>query len=90
MPDFEHCKRIWDAQPDAAPVLRKHFTGHGTLIWCPYLNEPAFLEWIREDGKRVPDCPNCNRNFEPETHAFLFEVGKPRWNPESPAETPGN
>ncbi len=54
---------------DAAPK------GYRDLMWCPYLNEPAILEY--EDG--APHCPNCNGNFEAETHVFMGHIHKPHW-----------
>ena len=47
--------------------------GFRDLMWCPYLNEPAFVRWT-EDGA---DCPNCHGNFEAETHVFIGHVEKP-------------
>jgi hypothetical protein len=52
--------------------------GYRDVIWCPLLNEPAFLEYDQESSEKV--CPNCNGNYEPETHPFLVHVGKPRYD----------
>lgn len=46
--------------------------GYRDVIWCPYLNEPAIIEY--KDGK--PDCHNCDGNYEPETHEFICHIEK--------------
>lgn len=46
--------------------------GFRDVMWCPYLNEPAILEW--RDNK--PHCPNCEGNFEPQTHPFICNIQK--------------
>jgi hypothetical protein len=46
--------------------------GYRDVMWCPYLNEPAILEWRKDK----PHCPNCNGNFEPETHPFICHIQK--------------
>ena len=52
--------------------------GYRDVIWCPFLNEPAILEYrTLKNGSRVPDCPNCNGNYEPETHEFICHIRKP-------------
>lgn len=48
--------------------------GTRDLMWCPYLNEPAIIEW---DGDN-PVCPNC-KNFEAATHTFMGHISKPRF-----------
>jgi hypothetical protein len=45
--------------------------GFRDIMWCPYLNEPAILEY--KEGK--PWCPNCE-NFEAETHEFIGHIKK--------------
>lgn len=47
--------------------------GYRDVVWCPYLNEPAILQF--KNGK--PDCPNCNGNYEPGSHMFICNVRKP-------------
>lgn len=64
-----------DQPPQVGPKLDDRPAGYRALMWCPYANEPAILEWR---GSR-PYCPNCNGNFEPETHAFIGRVLKPRF-----------
>jgi hypothetical protein len=51
--------------------------GYRDVIWCPYLNEPAILEYVDINGIRQPDCPNCNRNYESSTHIFICHILKP-------------
>lgn len=64
----------WVAQRDRFVYeLGKEPTGFRDLMWCPYLNEPAILEY-RND---VPSCPNCNGNFEAATHVFMGHIKKP-------------
>lgn len=48
-------------------------TGYRDVIWCPYLNEPAIIQY--KNGE--PDCPNCPGNYEPETHEFICHILKP-------------
>ena len=43
------------------------------VVWCPYLNEPAFLTI----GNKGLDCPNCNGNYEPTSHTFICRILKP-------------
>lgn len=66
----------WTTQvrPLPSAVLGENPTGSRDLMWCPYLNEPAILEW--KDNK--PHCPNCDGNFEAVTHTFLGHILKPR------------
>lgn len=53
-----------------APVT---FTSKGfrDVWWCPYGNEPFIIKY-KEDGE--PTCPNCNDNFEVETHIFICHI----------------
>jgi len=51
--------------------------GFRDVMWCPYLNEPAIIEYRDKDGKKEPYCPNCNGNFEPESHPFICHILKP-------------
>lgn len=44
------------------------------VIWCPYLNEPAFLQIDHKNNKL--DCPNCARNYEPSSHPFICRILK--------------
>lgn len=30
-----------------------------------------------DSGECVPDCPNCDGNYEEATHAFLFRILRP-------------
>jgi hypothetical protein len=64
-----------DERNRAIPELGREPRGFRDLMWCPYLNEPAILEWRNE----LPHCPNCDGNFEASTHAFIGHVGKPRF-----------
>lgn len=61
--------------PENLGVLELEPKGFRDLMWCQYLNEPAILEY--RDGR--PHCPNCNGNFEAESHPFLGHIRKPRW-----------
>lgn len=47
--------------------------GYRDVIWCPLLNEPGFLEYSHAG----PECPNCQGNYEPETHPFIVHIEKP-------------
>ena len=47
------------------------------VVWCPYLNEPAFLRIIEKDGRTLLDCENCNHNYEPTSHPFICRILKP-------------
>lgn len=62
--------------------LRKSvsFTPEGfrDVIWCPYLNEPAILEYDTLKEGSPPKCPNCE-NYEPCSHQFICHIRKPRW-----------
>lgn len=49
--------------------------GYRDVIWCPYMNEPAFLEYSH-NGK-TSRCPNCDGNYEEDTHPFICHVLKP-------------
>ena len=57
------------------PILTDAPLGFRDLMWCPYLNEPAILEY----SNNKPTCPNCRGNFEASTHAFLGHIKKPSW-----------
>ena len=45
--------------------------GYRDVIWCPYLNEPTFVEYTQEG---YLECPNCNHNFEVATHKFICHI----------------
>jgi hypothetical protein len=47
--------------------------GYRDVIWCPYGNEPTFLSWGRDN---LPQCDNCNGNWEAETHPFICHILK--------------
>lgn len=51
--------------------------GFRDVVWCPYLNEPAFIEYVTlDDGERGPHCQNCE-SYKPETHQFICHILKP-------------
>lgn len=50
--------------------------GYRDVIWCPYLNEPAIIQYKTVGDKRVAYCPNCDGNYEPETHEFICHIQK--------------
>lgn len=60
--------------PHRLGCLSKEPKGYRDLIWCPYGNEPAVLEYV--DGK--PYCPNCLNNFEAMTHGFIAHIKEPK------------
>lgn len=64
-------KSLTKGRPDAVTFESKGFRD---VIWCPYANEPAFLEYHHE----TPWCPECNGNYEPETHEFIVHILKPK------------
>ncbi len=53
--------------------------GYRDVRWCPYLNEPFIIEYKVVKGEKVPHCPNCNGNFEFETHTFICHINKPHY-----------
>lgn len=76
---WEYCKEVYEKQiEDGFPSKFSANTvpsGYRDVVWCPYANEPTFLTPGKKGGV---DCPMCNENFEPETHAFLLHILKPR------------
>lgn len=67
----------WNSNPwgDSSGIPDRvtfHPLGFRDVMWCPYLNEPAILEW----RKNKPHCPNCDGNFEPQTHPFICHIQK--------------
>jgi hypothetical protein len=58
-----------EGRPDSVSFKPRGFRD---VIWCPYLNEPAFLTY---DDVRL-DCPNCNHNFEVASHPFICHISK--------------
>lgn len=65
--DWLNTEDNWVREPGKEPK------GFRDLMWCPYLNEPAILEY--KDDR--PHCPNCNGNFEASSHAFMGHIFKP-------------
>jgi hypothetical protein len=63
-------------RPDGRAVseLGSEPKGYRDLMWCPYINEPAIIEY-RDDR---PHCVNCDGNFEASTHPFMGHIPKPR------------
>lgn len=62
----------WSSEEGRPHRVSFHPKGYRDVMWCPYLNEPAILEW--RDGK--PHCPNCNGHFEGATHLFICHIEK--------------
>lgn len=62
----------WKKQNKRKGIISRKPHGYRDVMWCPYINEPAIIEY--RDGK--PYCPLCNGNFEASTHEFICHIKK--------------